>query len=148
LWYNRPPARIYLGDGGSYLIGTWLAILAVAAWHSPGHGRPWTPAVLFVAVPILELLVAVVRRLRAGRHPFGGDRDHIYDQLVAKGRTPAGTVVAVVAAQAILVAGGLAVARLAGALPAAAVTATVIVCLLALLARAGFFAPPPLRRTP
>ena len=32
LWYNRPPARIYLGDGGSYLIGASMTVLLAYAW--------------------------------------------------------------------------------------------------------------------
>ena len=60
--YNRPPARIYLGDGGSYLLGTVLAVLLAAAW---GPGVPvtsGTAALALVALPAAEVAFAVVRR--------------------------------------------------------------------------------------
>lgn len=109
LLWNRPPARLYLGDGGAYLLGTGLAILAadVARVHSPtgpggvgeGGGRAggggackavapdagWPGALLPLAYPIAEAAFAVVRRLRAGVAPWQGDRAHLYDRLAERG---------------------------------------------------------------
>jgi UDP-GlcNAc:undecaprenyl-phosphate/decaprenyl-phosphate GlcNAc-1-phosphate transferase len=87
LLYNRPPARIYLGDGGSYLVGTSMAILLTYAW---GVGVPPETGVLtlaLVVVPVAEVACAVVRRRRSGRSLLAGDRAHPYDLLVAQGWT-------------------------------------------------------------
>jgi UDP-GlcNAc:undecaprenyl-phosphate/decaprenyl-phosphate GlcNAc-1-phosphate transferase len=87
LLYNRPPARIYLGDGGSYLVGTSMAILLTYAW---GVGVPLETGVLTIAlvvVPVAEVACAVVRRRRSGRSLLAGDRAHPYDLLVAQGWT-------------------------------------------------------------
>ncbi len=85
LLYNRPPARIYLGDGGSYLIGASMAVLLTYAW---GVGIPHTTGVFALAllvVPVAEVACAVVRRRRSGRSLLAGDRAHPYDLLVAGG---------------------------------------------------------------
>jgi UDP-GlcNAc:undecaprenyl-phosphate GlcNAc-1-phosphate transferase len=83
--FNRPPARVYLGDGGSYLLGTALTILVASAW-APGVGTPVGLATLaMVAVPAGEVAFAVVRRTRGHRSLLAGDRGHPYDRLVDRG---------------------------------------------------------------
>ena len=83
--FNRPPARIYLGDGGSYLLGTALTILVASAW-APGAATPLGLAALaMVAVPAGEVAFAVVRRARSHRSLLAGDRGHPYDRLVDRG---------------------------------------------------------------
>lgn len=84
-WYNRPPARVYLGDGGSYLLGTALCLLLAEAW-APGRATATGVAALaIVAVPVAEVAFAVVRRLRGGGSLMTGDRGHPYDRLVSRG---------------------------------------------------------------
>jgi len=126
LVWNRPPARIYLGDAGSYLIGTALAVLLAAAF---GAGEPValaSGALLLVAVPVADTAIAIVRRFRARRPLLQGDRGHVYDQLVDRGWTPGAATGACIIAQALLATCGVA---LSGQSPsvAVAVTATVVV---------------------
>ncbi len=84
-FFNRPPARVYLGDGGSYLLGTTLTILVASAW-APGVATPVGLATLaMVAVPAGEVAFAVVRRARSHRSLLAGDRGHPYDRLVGRG---------------------------------------------------------------
>ena len=85
VWYNRPPARIYLGDGGSYLIGASMTVLLAYAW---GVGTPAATGVIALAllvVPVAEVACAIVRRRRGGRSLLSGDRAHPYDLLVTSG---------------------------------------------------------------
>jgi UDP-GlcNAc:undecaprenyl-phosphate/decaprenyl-phosphate GlcNAc-1-phosphate transferase len=85
LWFNRPPARIYLGDGGSYLLGAATTVLLAYAW---GVGVPVSTGVIALAllvVPVAEVVCAVVRRHRGRRPLLAGDRAHPYDLLVARG---------------------------------------------------------------
>jgi UDP-GlcNAc:undecaprenyl-phosphate GlcNAc-1-phosphate transferase len=126
LVWNRPPARIYLGDGGSYLVGTALAILLAASFTDGEPVALTSGALLFLAVPAADIVVAVVRRLRAGRPMFYGDRGHVYDQLVDRGWHPLATVRACVLAQALLVVIGVAIASLPAAF-AVALAATLVV---------------------
>ncbi len=84
LVFNRPPARIYLGDGGSYLLGTALALVAARAVQNESRAA-WLALPLLVGLPLADTAIAVVRRWRAGRPILAGDRSHIYDQLVDRG---------------------------------------------------------------
>ncbi|HVA06488.1 MAG TPA: MraY family glycosyltransferase [Acidimicrobiales bacterium] len=87
LWFNRPPARIYLGDGGSYLLGAAMSVLLAYTW---GIGVPVSTGVIalaLLAVPVTEVASAIVRRHRGKRPLLAGDRAHPYDLLVARGWT-------------------------------------------------------------
>jgi UDP-GlcNAc:undecaprenyl-phosphate GlcNAc-1-phosphate transferase len=113
LVWNRPPARIYLGDAGSYLIGTTLAMLLMASFVEGDSLSASSGAVLFVAVPVVDAAIAIVRRVRAGRPLMQGDRGHIYDQLVDRGWQPVAVVALFIGAQGALVCIGIAIGGLA-----------------------------------
>jgi UDP-GlcNAc:undecaprenyl-phosphate GlcNAc-1-phosphate transferase len=105
LLYNRPPARVYLGDGGSYLLGTALSVLLAESW-APGvavHVGIAAPAL--VALVVGEVTFAVVRRVRSHRSLMAGDRGHPYDRLVDRGWPRPAASLAYIAVEAVLVAG-------------------------------------------
>jgi UDP-GlcNAc:undecaprenyl-phosphate GlcNAc-1-phosphate transferase len=87
LWSNRPPARIYLGDGGSYLLGTAMSVLLAYAWGVGVAVSTGLIALALLAVPAAEVVCAIVRRHRGKRPLLAGDRAHPYDLLVARGWT-------------------------------------------------------------
>lgn len=126
LVWNRPPARIYLGDAGSYLVGTGLALL-LALTATAGDRADTAGALLFVAVPVADTTVAIVRRRRAGRPLFQGDRGHVYDQLVDRGWSSERSAVACAAAQAGFVVLGLIASTLADATAVALVALVIAV---------------------
>jgi UDP-GlcNAc:undecaprenyl-phosphate GlcNAc-1-phosphate transferase len=99
LLYNRPPARIFLGDGGAYVLGTALALLAARSIEPDQVAASWAAALLLVAVPIADTAAALARRVRDRARVFGGDRGHLYDRLVGRGWTTAATTLAFVALQ-------------------------------------------------
>lgn len=87
--YNFPPARIYLGDAGSLFLGFMLATLALeGATKGPAIVAIAIPMVAF-AVPVLDTVIAVVRRAARGAPVFKGDREHIHHRLLDLGLTPA-----------------------------------------------------------
>jgi UDP-GlcNAc:undecaprenyl-phosphate GlcNAc-1-phosphate transferase len=139
LFWNRPPARIYLGDAGSYLVGTTLAVLLAAAWAPAESVATGAGSLLFVAVPVADTAVAVVRRARARRPLLVGDRGHIYDQLVDRGLAPGKVTLGCIGAQAVFVAIGVAIVHMPAAV-AVAVSAGFIVTV-GLLAVAAFTRP-------
>jgi UDP-GlcNAc:undecaprenyl-phosphate GlcNAc-1-phosphate transferase len=141
LFYNRPPARIYLGDGGSYLLGTALAVLLASAWAPGVSTATGTAALLMVAVPAAEVLFAVVRRLRSGRSLVLGDRGHPYDRLVTKGWPALGASMAYVGAELLLAAVALAVAATHKMVPTLAAVAGAAVVLVAAAALTGSLVP-------
>lgn len=99
LMWNRPPARVYLGDSGSYLLGTGLSVLAATTLGDGGSIQLRSAAVLLLGVPVADTSVAIIRRWRAKRPLLVGDRGHVYDQLAARGWTTQRAVVACVLAQ-------------------------------------------------
>jgi UDP-GlcNAc:undecaprenyl-phosphate/decaprenyl-phosphate GlcNAc-1-phosphate transferase len=118
LVYNRPPARVYLGDGGSYLLGTGLVVLLAESW-APGVALTVGVAALaLVALPVGEVCFAVVRRMRGGLSLLAGDRGHPYDRLVARGWPRPAASFAYIAAEGVLGAGALVAVHL-GATPVA-----------------------------
>jgi UDP-N-acetylmuramyl pentapeptide phosphotransferase/UDP-N-acetylglucosamine-1-phosphate transferase len=103
LVFNRPPAQIYLGDGGSYLLGLCLCALLALAW-TPGTPLPTgVGALVLVFVPVAEVLWAAWRRARAGESLLVGDRDHPYDVLIRSGWSVERTVGAYALAGMLLV---------------------------------------------
>ncbi|MCZ7535490.1 MAG: undecaprenyl/decaprenyl-phosphate alpha-N-acetylglucosaminyl 1-phosphate transferase [Acidimicrobiia bacterium] len=139
LAYNRPPARIYLGDGGAYLLGTALALCCVLALDG-GGASAWLGAPLIVAVPAVDTAIAIARRFRARLPLFGGDRSHVYDQLVDRGWTAPAAVLALVALQGALAVAGVAAGRLS-AVVAGAITSVCAIAIVAATVLGGFLSP-------
>lgn len=78
-FYNYPPAKIFLGDGGSYLIGFILYYYILLMTNNFGYGG------FFVSLVILgffltDLVWAFIRRILNSGKVFEGDKDHIYDK--------------------------------------------------------------------
>jgi UDP-GlcNAc:undecaprenyl-phosphate GlcNAc-1-phosphate transferase len=107
LVWNRPPARIFLGDGGAYAVGTLLAVLAARAVEADGL-RGLLAAGAALGILAFEVAFSVGRRLASGKHLAGGDRLHSYDLMAGRWGRITSTVTfwvlgAVCAAAAILV---------------------------------------------
>ena len=122
LVYNRPPARIYLGDGGSYLLGACMALLLAEAWGPTVATPTGVAALVLVAVPVAEVACAVVRRWRGHLTLLSGDRGHPYDRLVARGWPRIAASLAYIAFGGLLAGGAVAAAHL-GSMQAAFLTA-------------------------
>jgi UDP-GlcNAc:undecaprenyl-phosphate/decaprenyl-phosphate GlcNAc-1-phosphate transferase len=127
LAWNRPPARIYLGDAGSYLVGTGLALLLGLTFVAEDGIATPAGALLFVAVPVADTTIAIVRRRRARRPLLQGDRGHVYDQLVDMGWSSERSTLACAAAQAVFVALGLAASALTDAVAVVVVGVVIVV---------------------
>jgi UDP-GlcNAc:undecaprenyl-phosphate/decaprenyl-phosphate GlcNAc-1-phosphate transferase len=110
LIFNFPPARIFMGDAGSLVVGFVLGVLTVRTTFLPektDFGAGWyavfAPAIV-LAVPLYDLIVVSVIRISKGKSPFQGDRNHFSHRLVARGmsrRTAVLTIYLVTAATAI-----------------------------------------------
>ncbi len=87
---NRHPARIFMGDAGSMLLGFVAGTLMLLFSETFGW---WTVACIIIfGLPILDTAVALVRRFVNQRPLFVSDRGHIYDQLMDRGNTLGTTV--------------------------------------------------------
>jgi UDP-GlcNAc:undecaprenyl-phosphate/decaprenyl-phosphate GlcNAc-1-phosphate transferase len=141
LLYNRPPARIYLGDGGAYLLGTALAVLLASAWAPGVRPATGTAALILVAVPAGEVLFSVIRRLRSQASVVLGDRGHPYDRLVSRGWPALGASTAYVGVELALAAVALAVAATHHTVPAVIAAVVVAVVLMIMAAVTGSLVP-------
>lgn len=80
LVYNFPPARIFMGTGGSMFLGYALGVLAIIG------GAKIATAALVLGVPILDTALVILQRLAGGRSPFhGGDGRHLVHRLLLAG---------------------------------------------------------------
>jgi UDP-GlcNAc:undecaprenyl-phosphate/decaprenyl-phosphate GlcNAc-1-phosphate transferase len=143
LVYNRPPARIYLGDGGSYLIGAAISLLLASAWRDGTSAETSVASLLVAAVPVAEVAFAVVRRRRAHSALFAGDRGHPYDRLVRRGWSKTAAAAAYVAAEAALAGIALRTARSRSVAGPLAVAAAVTAGLFGLAGATGMLRPEP-----
>jgi len=116
LIFNFPPARIFMGDGGSLVIGFLLAVLTVRTTYvNPELGGGWYGVfmpIVVLAVPIYDLVTVTLIRLRQGRSPFVGDQQHFSHRLVQRGLTKRGAVIVIWAATAVTGIGGVSLGSL------------------------------------
>lgn len=93
LKYNAYPARIFLGDSGSFFLGYMIvsAVLIVSI-DKTSEVLDLTFPVILLAVPIADTLKVLFERLLSGKHPFAADRTHIHHLVYSKNITHQTTV--------------------------------------------------------
>lgn len=75
---GRNQARVFLGDGGTYLIGFVIVFLAIRLSQGPDRAMTPVTALWFIMVPLLDTAGMILRRLHRGRSPFAADREHLH----------------------------------------------------------------------
>jgi UDP-GlcNAc:undecaprenyl-phosphate GlcNAc-1-phosphate transferase len=85
LRYNAPPARVYLGDTGSMLIGWIVAAVAIRSSIKEQAAVALTVPLAICAIPILDAAAALVRRVTTGQSVFTSDRGHLHHALLLRG---------------------------------------------------------------
>lgn len=93
---GRGPAPVYMGDGGSLLLGLLLAWCAIQLAMGERPALAPITAVWILGVPIADTVTLMIRRALRGRSPFSGDREHVHHILIALG-LPTGHTVLVIA---------------------------------------------------
>jgi UDP-GlcNAc:undecaprenyl-phosphate/decaprenyl-phosphate GlcNAc-1-phosphate transferase len=116
--YNFHPARIFMGDSGSMLLGLLLAAATIS-----GVGRTDAPTntdlaalaipvvipLLVLAVPFTDVVLAIIRRLRRGRKVYAPDKEHIHHRLLEIGHSHRAAVLLMYLWSALLAAAALAI---------------------------------------
>ncbi|MBC8552713.1 MAG: undecaprenyl/decaprenyl-phosphate alpha-N-acetylglucosaminyl 1-phosphate transferase [Candidatus Brocadiales bacterium] len=102
-YYNKHPARFFLGDSGSQVIGFLLAAIAIN-YRPPdlNPGSTWFVPILLLGIPIFDTSLVVISRLRRRKPLFQADRSHTYHRLVNLGFTSPQAVIAIHAAAFLL----------------------------------------------
>jgi len=150
--HNFHRARIFMGDSGSMLIGLMLAAASTTAAgpiSQTAYGArdvfallsPFLLVVAVMFVPALDMLLAIVRRTRAGRSPFSPDKMHLHHRLLQIGHSHR-RVVLLIYLWVGIVAFGMASTiffdpRYTGAVMLAAIVVAIVVTVIPLLRRGG-----------
>lgn len=92
LRFNYHPASIYMGDAGSLFLGFLLAVAAIGLRFDAPAEYTWVIPALALGLPILDTSFVTFNRIRSGRNPLSGGRDHISHRLVQSGLTVRGAV--------------------------------------------------------
>jgi len=88
LRFNFNPASIFLGDCGSLAIGFLLGCYGAVWSQKSSTLLGMTAPLLVLAVPLLDVCLAILRRFITGQPIFTADRAHIHHKLLLKGFTP------------------------------------------------------------
>lgn len=99
--HNFYPARIFMGDTGSMMLGLLLAAVSIiligqldpAALDSTAALPALLPVmlpVIVISIPLADLLLAILRRTRAGKNPFTPDKKHLHHLLLERGHSHPG----------------------------------------------------------
>lgn len=86
LLHNKPPAKIFMGDAGSYFNGFLLSCATLLATYA-NYDRPFavlTP-LFIMAVPMYDMTTVIYIRLKLGKSPFEADKNHLSHRLVELG---------------------------------------------------------------
>jgi UDP-GlcNAc:undecaprenyl-phosphate/decaprenyl-phosphate GlcNAc-1-phosphate transferase len=102
--HNFYPAQIFMGDSGSMFLGLLISASAItltgqvdaSAITNENSGTVLLPLLLpftVLAIPLLDFVMAIIRRIRAGRSPFSADREHLHHRIMRMGLTQQRTTV-------------------------------------------------------
>src|SRR6185369_8423639 len=108
LFYNFNPARIFMGDSGSYFLGFVLSVTALISQKASTAVSLLVPVVA-LGVPIFDTLFAMVRRILERRPVFSADRGHIHHRLLDMGLTHRRAVIIIYAVCGVCTAAGIGV---------------------------------------
>ncbi len=85
LYFNFPPAKIYLGDGGAYLLGFSIGMLSIVSSNKGTIAAALIAPLFVLTLPIVDTALAILRRGLRGLPIFRPDRRHIHHHLVGSG---------------------------------------------------------------
>jgi UDP-GlcNAc:undecaprenyl-phosphate GlcNAc-1-phosphate transferase len=105
LVFNFPPAKVFMGDGGSLIIGLLLAFLTVRTTYTPlaetrGTNSGWYAVlmpVVILAVPLYDFVSVTLIRLSQGKSPFVGDMQHFSHRIRDRGLGGRSTILVIYA---------------------------------------------------
>lgn len=150
LVFNFPNARLFMGDGGSLVLGLLLSVISIRiTYYAPGSstaGAPtasekwWavlTPLVI-LAIPLYDFTSVTLIRIAQGKSPFVGDQQHFSHRLVARGLSKGSAVMFIWVLTLLAGAGGAALGHAsAGWAVAIGALTAIILATLAIMERGG-----------
>ena len=95
LKYNWHPASIFMGDSGSNFLGFSLAIASLHILKDASNEISLNVLLLFFLIPILDMILVILNRIRNKRSPFLPDNSHLHHRLVMRGFSVTKTVLTI-----------------------------------------------------
>ena len=80
--YNFPPAKIFMGDGGSLTVGFFLAAIPLLFQSPDDKGKMILVGIAVMLIPILDVFAAIIRRTKKKISFFEPDRGHIHHKFI------------------------------------------------------------------
>ncbi|MFN1142409.1 UDP-N-acetylglucosamine--undecaprenyl-phosphate N-acetylglucosaminephosphotransferase [Serratia proteamaculans] len=99
--------KVFMGDAGSTLIGFTAIWLLLQSSQGKAHSINPVTALWIIAIPLMDMIAIMYRRLRKGMSPFSPDRQHIHHLIMRAGFTPRQAFVLITLAAALLAAIGV-----------------------------------------
>ena len=107
LKFNFPPAKVYLGDAGSMLIGYLLSAMAIRGMSKQTSAFAFFAPLALLSIPFLDTAAAIIRRRLTGRSIFAVDRGHLHHSLMKHGYSPRASLLWVLALSLTTATGGV-----------------------------------------
>ncbi|EQC1412463.1 UDP-N-acetylglucosamine--undecaprenyl-phosphate N-acetylglucosaminephosphotransferase [Providencia rettgeri] len=99
--------KVFMGDAGSTLIGFTIIWILVASTQEEVHPINPVTALWIIAIPLMDMVAIMYRRIRKGMSPFSPDRQHIHHLIMRSGFTPKGVFVLITLSAAALACVGI-----------------------------------------
>lgn len=87
LVFNFPPAKIFMGDSGSLMLGYLLAVVPLMGGEASLFHHFWLLPVVLVLIPLSDTIAAILRRIRDRRAIWSPDKEHTHHKLLSLGLT-------------------------------------------------------------
>ncbi len=107
LFFNFHPASIFLGDSGSLFLGFMLAGMGLLSSQKGSTAVAVAIPVVSLGLPVIDTLLAIIRRFLRGQPIFSADRGHIHHRLLNLGHSPRKVALLLYGACAVLALGGM-----------------------------------------
>lgn len=85
LYHNFYPAKIYMGDSGSYFLGSIISLLAITLMNDKYYEVSLVSPLIILSIPIIDMSSVIFKRIWESRSPFYPDRSHLHHKLIDLG---------------------------------------------------------------
>ena len=85
IFFNFPPAKLFMGDSGSLFLGFFLACMPLYSSYNNTSGFALLISVSFLFIPIVDTIAAIIRRKRKGIPFYSPDKHHLHHRLLKLG---------------------------------------------------------------
>ncbi len=83
--FNFPPAKIFMGDGGAYLLGFMYSTISLMDIKKSAVATIFLIPLILLLVPIYDILSVMIKRYRLGYNIFLADKNHLHHRLISLG---------------------------------------------------------------